>query len=236
MKELLRFCRICGIEKPLSLFNKHKLCKDGINTECKSCVNIRSRAWRKKNKDKTKFHNDAYRANNREKYIAYGNAYYQENKKRIAISTKVYRRAHKEEKKQRDKIYNAAHKNEANARARKRRKTDFKYRLNGNLSAAISASLSGSKNGKCWQDIVGYTLNKLKKHLEKQFTEGMTWENYGEWHIDHKIPISVFNFTRPEHKDFKKCWALKNLQPMWAEDNFKKGNKLIKHFQPSLLI
>ena len=64
----------------------------------------------------------------------------------------------------------------------------------------------------------------------------MTWENYGKWHLEHKIPISVHNFTRSGHEDFKRCWALKNLQPMWAIENFEKHDKLTKHFQPSLLI
>lgn len=63
----------------------------------------------------------------------------------------------------------------------------------------------------------------------------MSWDNYGKWHIDHKTPKSVFNFTQAEHRDFKRCWALKNLQPMWAEDNHSKGAKLTNHFQPSLL-
>ena len=64
----------------------------------------------------------------------------------------------------------------------------------------------------------------------------MSWENYGDWHVDHKIPLKVFNFTEAEHVDFKKAWALKNLQPLWAKDNFEKNAKLTKHFQPSLLI
>ena len=64
----------------------------------------------------------------------------------------------------------------------------------------------------------------------------MIWGNYGDWHIDHKIPISAFNFTKPEHEDFKRCWALSNLQPLWAKDNISKNAKLEKHFQPSLAI
>ena len=104
------------------------------------------------------------------------------------------------------------------------------------MSASISRSLNGNKNNQHWEDLVGYTITKLKKHLQKQFVEGMTWENYGRWHIDHKIPLSVFNYTKPEHKDFKRCWALSNLRPLWAEDNLKKNNSLDKPFQPSLLI
>jgi len=53
--------------------------------------------------------------------------------------------------------------------------------------------------------------------------------------LNHVVE-GVFNFTNPDHMDFKKCWALKNLQPMWAKDNIIKGAKLDKHFQPSLLL
>ena len=118
-------------------------------------------------------------------------------------------------------------------------KTDLGYRLNETLRKAIYFSLikkGGSKNGNHWFDIVDFTLEDLKKHLEKLFQTGMTWNNYGDWHIDHKIPIAVFNFTKPEHRDFKRCWALKNLQPMWAEENLSKGASLEKHFQPGLRI
>jgi len=62
----------------------------------------------------------------------------------------------------------------------------------------------------------------------------MTWENYGEWHIDHKIPVSAFNFDHIAQGDFKCCWALENLQPLWARDNRTKGSKVQKHFQPML--
>ena len=62
----------------------------------------------------------------------------------------------------------------------------------------------------------------------------MTWDNYGKWHIDHIVPISVFNYTKTEHEDFKRCWALGNLRPLWAFDNISKGAKLEKHFQPYL--
>jgi hypothetical protein len=62
----------------------------------------------------------------------------------------------------------------------------------------------------------------------------MTWENYGDWHIDHKIPVSAFNFSKASDIDFKRCWKLSNLQPLWAAQNVSKGNKLERPFQPSL--
>ncbi|MFA5340610.1 MAG: hypothetical protein WC332_02420 [Clostridia bacterium] len=103
------------------------------------------------------------------------------------------------------------------------------------ISRNIYKSLHGKKYGKHWEEIVGYTLDQLKNHLEKKFQNGMTWENYGKvWHVDHKIPVSVFNFKNINDLDFKRCWSLSNLQPMFAFDNQSKGNKLSKPFQPSL--
>lgn len=109
-------------------------------------------------------------------------------------------------------------------------------KLNNNMSRGMHRSLHGLKNHKKWLTLVNYTVEQLKTHIESKFTEGMSWDNYGQWHIDHIIPISVFNFEIPEDIDFKKCWALKNLQPMWAKDNITKYNKLEKSHQPSLAI
>ena len=73
--------------------------------------------------------------------------------------------------------------------------------------------------------IVGYTHDNLKQYIESQFKDGMSWSNYGEWHIDHIRPISSFNYTTTDCADFKKCWALENLQPLWDRDNRRKSNK-----------
>ena len=72
-------------------------------------------------------------------------------------------------------------------------------------------------------DIVGCTPEFLKEYLEIQFTEGMTWENRCEWHIDHIIPLSS---AKNEDELYKLCHYT-NLQPLWAEDNLKKSNKII---------
>jgi len=83
-----------------------------------------------------------------------------------------------------------------------------------------------SKGGVSWQKLAGYTINDLRDHLESQFANGMSWENMGQWHIDHIIPRSYFEFTKPSDEGFKQCWALSNLQPLWAKDNLSKGSSL----------
>ena len=73
--------------------------------------------------------------------------------------------------------------------------------------------------------LLGYTKYELKEHLESQFTDGMSWDNMSAWHIDHIRPVASFNYDSTDHPDFKKCWALNNLQPLWASDNCSKGAK-----------
>ena len=120
---------------------------------------------------------------------------------------------------------------------RKRRNT-LQGKLNDNVSSLIYQSLRKNKGNRHWEDLVEFTLDQLKQHIEKNFTKNMCWEQYmkGEIHLDHKIPKSVFNFETAEDLDFKKCWSLKNLQPLWKYDNLRKHSKLDKPFQPSLLI
>jgi len=114
-----------------------------------------------------------------------------------------------------------------------------KDKLNRTISHNIRESLyrkGGSKKGRHWEYLVGYTVDDLTRHLEKQFTEGMTWDNYGRggWEIDHIIPVSKLNFSDANHEDFKRCWALDNLQPLWKVDNIRKRANLDRPFQPSL--
>jgi hypothetical protein len=112
---------------------------------------------------------------------------------------------------------------------RNRKASDPLYKLVANFRTAIYQVLKESnveKNGHYF-DILGYTPEELINHLEKQFTEGMTWENYGEFHIDHKLPISSFNIKEIGDEEFMKCWSLDNLQPMWGEENIRKSNKVL---------
>ena len=100
-----------------------------------------------------------------------------------------------------------------------------KHRITRNLRTCIYKSLHTGKGGS-WEKAVGYTLLELKVHLEKQFVDGMFWDNYGEWQIDHIKAISNFNFQNMKDPDFKQYWALNNLQPLWAKDNWHKRKKL----------
>ena len=106
---------------------------------------------------------------------------------------------------------------------------DPKYKLGPRTRTAVYTCLKERNVAKYRStfDLLGYTLEELMIHLEKQFTEGMTWDNYGEWHVDHKIPMTSFNFETVEDREFKLCWCLDNLQPLWGPDNLSKGTKLL---------
>ncbi len=118
-----------------------------------------------------------------------------------------------------------------------RKKNPYIYMRN-RISGAIRISIKGNKKNRSWEELVGYTLAELMMHMEKRFTEGMTWDKFinGEIHIDHIIPVSRFNFESYADLDFKRCWALSNLQPMWGRENMSKGNRLTEPFQPCLAL
>ncbi|RVO41361.1 hypothetical protein CN093_08855 [Sinorhizobium meliloti] len=107
-----------------------------------------------------------------------------------------------------------------------RRRQDPRYRLRYAISNGIRVSLLGEKRGRTWEKLVGYTVDELMRHLERQFLKGMTWDNYGPlWHVDHIVPDSSFKYETPDCPDFKAAWALTNLRPLWANDNVKKSDK-----------
>jgi hypothetical protein len=107
-----------------------------------------------------------------------------------------------------------------------KRQYHHKTKIARNVSRRIRQSLNGVKKTSNWEALVGYTLHELKIHLENKFKLGMNWDNYGSvWHIDHIRPISSFNITSDSSEEFKSCWALQNLQPLFAFENLRKGDK-----------
>ena len=72
-------------------------------------------------------------------------------------------------------------------------------------------------------NIIGCSIKELTGHLESQFEDGMTWDNYrfDVWHVDHKVPLAFFDLTKA--KDQRMCFNYRNLQPLWAKENISKG-------------
>jgi hypothetical protein len=112
---------------------------------------------------------------------------------------------------------------------RNRKERDPLYKLINNFRTAIYQVLKENnvqKNGHYF-DILKYSPENLIEHLESKFKDNMTWDNYGEWHVDHIKPISLFQITEIGDNEFMSCWSLENLQPLWGEENIRKSNKII---------
>jgi len=164
---------------------------------------IADKKWREKNKESVK---------------EYVKSWYEQNKEHRKEYLKKYR------EKNADKIRETKRNYE-----KTRKSNDPLYKLISNFRTAIYQVLKENnvkKNGHYF-DILKYTPQQLIEHLEKQFSNGMTWDNYGLWHVDHKHPISLYNIKEIGDDEFLKCWSLDNLQPMWGSENIKKSNKLL---------
>ena len=93
--------------------------------------------------------------------------------------------------------------------------------LRGRIRSVMKTK-NAKKNSQIYK-LLGCSLEYFKKHMENQFSSGMSWSNIGKWHIDHIKPVTRFDLTKPN--ELEKCFHYSNLQPMWAEENIKKGNK-----------
>jgi len=142
--------------------------------------------------------------------------WYEQNKEHRKEYLKEYR------EKNIDKIRQIKRDYERNRKAR-----DPLYKLISNFRTAIYTVLKESNVDKYghYFDILQYTPEQLISHLENKFTDKMSWDNYGDWHVDHKLPITYFNISEMGDEEFMRCWSLDNLQPMWGIENIRKSNK-----------
>ena len=170
---------------------------------------------------------------NKEYHKEYSKKYRANNKEKIKETTKKYKSKNKESIKKYNKEYSKRPEvlKRENKRKQLKRDTDSIFRLNNSLSSGIRISLKGNKlikNKRKWEELVGYTIQDLKEHLENLFLPGMTWKNYGQggWVTDHIIPKEFFKFTSTDDVEFKYCWSLNNLQPLWVKDNIEKNDKI----------
>lgn len=110
------------------------------------------------------------------------------------------------------------------------RKTQPWSALKNRVSSRVRSMLlgCGGKSRASTESLLGYAMADLVQHIERQFTDGMTWQALiaGHIHIDHIIPVASFRPSSPHCPEFKRCWALSNLRPMWAKDNMAKGSRV----------
>ena len=192
----MKTCSKCKAQKPLTDFHVCNRSKDGRANYCKKCQHEFGSQWRRNNLAKCRSYN------------------------------KKSRLKHPDKVKERDKRWRHTEKSRIYHRQWRRKiLSTLKGNLNNRMSSAIRRTLRLNKNGYKWETLTGYTTGDLYKHLESRFNNGMSWINFGKWHIDHIVPISNFNYQKATDPEFRSCWALSNLQPMWAEENLRKGNK-----------
>ena len=96
-----------------------------------------------------------------------------------------------------------------------------RYKVKTNTGRRIREILE-TKSKRC-MEYVGCEIEFFMMHLEEQFAEGMTWENYGEWHLDHVIPCAAFDM--PDDVQVAACFNWRNYQPLWQRDNIAKKDK-----------
>lgn len=142
-----------------------------------------------------------------------------DNPERLKVKYQRYEERHKEERK-------AARKRNRPSRRqyeRKLRETNINYRLGINLRTRLTKAIKrNQKSGSAVRDL-GCSIEDFKLWLEQQFQPGMTWENYGDWHVDHIVPL--FSFNLADRSQFKSACHWFNLRPLWAEDNLKRDKK-----------
>jgi len=195
-----KICSSCKIE--------HNEWKKG--TWCKNCNKKCQQEWYKKNKVDVLDRVTNNYIQNKDSKLEYAKKYREENKEKVQEYFD----------KNKNKIYKQRAKRE-----KARRKEDVSFRITQNLRFRLRNAIKKNQKITTTIEYIGCTIEELKIHLELRFIKGMTWENYGKWHIDHILPCSSFDMSKESEQ--RKCFHYTNLQPLWAIDNMKKSNKIL---------
>lgn len=238
-----KYCIKCEVEKDISEFSRNKSNKDGLCGRCKECEKQRAVEYRTKNPEKQKESSKKWRIKNPEKQRESYKKYIEKNphmhstiRLREQRKNEEYNKKINEKKRQfyaknadrlreERRVYYFENKSEERRRnnewKKNKRKSDPIYRIKLNIRARIRDYLKGSKIGKRTFEIIGLTPDEFKKHIESNFTNGMTWENYGDWHVDHKRPLCLAK----TEEEILMLNHYTNLQPLWGIDNIRKNRK-----------
>ena len=176
------------------------------------------------NKEETRARHKTWYAENKEKVKELSADWYQNNKERHNANSKEWRDNNKERLAYLTKEWRIKNKDKYNAYVRNKRATDPEFKILLNLRNRVNKCVRGIDKSASTLELLGCTVDELKEHLQNKFEEGMTFDNYGEWHIDHIKPCASFDLTDPEEQ--RACFNWVNLQPLWAKDNMSKGDKL----------
>lgn len=207
----MKVCTKCKQELPLDAFPKRSGAKAGIKPQCKPCHNASNRESRAKHLESSRESSRRWREANPERLKARTKQWAEKNPERMRALQVAWQAAN------RDRVREVQ-------RARLERRPEV--RAMRSMSQRIRFMLSG-KNSRSTPSIVGYGPSELREHIGRQFLPGMTWDNYGEWHIDHIVPLSDFNITSLDDDEMKSAWALTNLRPLWASENCSKSDRRV---------
>lgn len=220
-----KICRICGKPKYIEDFHKKKGTLDGYRNECKECVKDIQKKYKEAPgfKEKQKNYDKNRYDENRDAILERKKEYHKENRDKILDQKEKYRNDPNNIDKIKEYLENYRIKNADKLKEWRKNnratlaKNQEDYRINNPHIIAWRSILYstlkrlGTKKQGHTIDMLGYSAIELKEHIEKQFVDGMTWENHGDWHIDHKIPVTAFDFN----ENVKVVCALENLQPLW---------------------
>jgi hypothetical protein len=159
-------------------------------------------------------------------------SYYRRNKDKCYASALVWTKKNPDKVRAQRRRYVAKHRDAHSAYSRawkkKRYETDGVFRFRQKLRGRIIRALKEQYSEKAYStiELLGATIEQTRAHLEARFKPGMTWENHGHhgWHVDHVIPCSCFDFSKPEHQ--RMCFHYTNLRPEWAKDNMARGDQI----------
>lgn len=227
----MKICVSCKNSLDEIMFSKDKTKKDGLNNTCKECRNKISKKSYLKNREKIllksiiKNKTEERKIYKKEWFQNFKNNNQEEYKKRYTKSlNKQSYKAYKKEWYQKNK-------KKIQKNIIEKRKTNYKLAISHSIGNAIRKSLGKNKMSKHWEIIIGYNLKQLIERLEKTTPEGFSLEDYslGKLHIDHIIPIKLYNYKNYEDEEFKKCWNYRNLRFTTSFENLSKGDKLDKN-------
>ena len=221
-------CKIKNKNKKYRKINNIKIkeCCKKWKAKNKDYVLEKQRLWHSKNKHRvSEQRREAYREN-LEKRRQLRKDYYNNNKE--SFSKRCRENRVKSGKKEYERNWYHKNKDRILERLKNKAKKDPNFKIKKSIRLRILKVLKRDKIKKYYKSIhlLGCTTEEARIHLEKQFKEGMTWENHGThgWHIDHIMPCASFDLTDPEQQ--KKCFHYTNLQPLWAHENMSKGAKI----------
>ena len=225
VKVATKTCSTCHVCKPVALFRKKR-------NQCKTCIAAKNREWCQENKETIAAKKRKYGQENKEEIADKKRKYRLKNKEKIAAKDRKYRQENKEKIAAKDRKYNQENKEEH----RKRYRSDPIYamtsRLRNRMGKAVKAAGLGKKCASTIK-LLGISPKGLKEWLEAQFTEGMTWENRSDWHVDHRVPCDAFDLTVETNQRI--CFWYKNLQPLWAKENVQKSNTYTEEEKQALI-